>query len=61
VRALAPEIRPAYAYPAGDWCPLSNTWDNPFVDNRNAFLANAGCWDDDTITSYPTTCMTTVP
>ena len=38
-----------------------NTWDNPFIDNRTAFNDNAGCWDDDTVGSYPTTCITTFP
>lgn len=38
-----------------------DTWSNPFVDNRNAFNADAGCWNDDPNSSYPTTCMTTVP
>lgn len=38
-----------------------NTFSNPFVDNRTAFYDYAGCWDDDTVDSYPTTCITTHP
>lgn len=38
-----------------------NTFNNPFIDNRTAFNDYAGCWDDDTIASNPTTCITTHP
>ena len=38
-----------------------NTWDNPFTDNRSIFNGNPGCWDDDTVASYPTTCISTLP
>lgn len=38
-----------------------NTFDNPFIDNRSAFNDYAGCWDDDSIGSNPTTCITTHP
>ena len=38
-----------------------NTFTNPFIDNRTAFNDYAGCWDDDTIASNPTTCITTHP
>ena len=38
-----------------------NTFNNPFIDNRTAFNDYAGCWDDDTIGSNPTTCITTHP
>jgi hypothetical protein len=38
-----------------------NTWDNPFVDNRSTFFGDPGCWDDDTVASYPTTCISTYP
>jgi hypothetical protein len=38
-----------------------NTFDNPFIDNRSTFNDYAGCWDDDTVASYPTTCITTHP
>ncbi len=38
-----------------------NTFSNPFIDNRTAFYDYAGCWNDDTVSSYPTTCITTHP
>jgi hypothetical protein len=38
-----------------------NTWDNPFIDNRSIFNGDPGCWDDDTVASYPTTCISTYP
>ena len=38
-----------------------NTFSNPFVDNRSIFYDYAGCWNDDTVSSYPTTCITTRP
>jgi hypothetical protein len=36
-------------------------WDNPIVDERDAFNSWAHCLNNDTVSSYPTTCQTTHP
>lgn len=40
---------------------ICSLWDNPIVDNRNAFNSWAHCMNYDSVTSYPTTCQTTHP
>ncbi|MEJ7792414.1 MAG: hypothetical protein WKF65_10635 [Gaiellaceae bacterium] len=44
--------------PPGNICSV---WDNPVVDNRNAFQVDAHCDNNDDVSSYPVTCLTTRP
>jgi hypothetical protein len=45
------------------WAPSSvcSLWDNPLLDERDAFNSWAHCHNNDSVTSYPTTCQTTHP
>jgi hypothetical protein len=36
-------------------------WDNPILDERNAFNSYGHCLNNDGVGSYPTTCQTTRP
>jgi hypothetical protein len=55
--------------PGGSYFGLSSsgftevheTWQNPFVDNRNATYAWAYCDNDSVNVAYPVTCLTTTP
>jgi len=40
---------------------VCSLWDNPIVDERDAFNSYAHCLNNDTVSSYPTTCQTTHP